>query len=67
MRALKRTILRICSLYAETALTDDFKPMELGFSGIRRENIVNYMNSVYGENKIKELGAVAIKIRLLEG
>jgi len=48
------------------ALADDFKPRELGFSGARREKIVNYMNSVYGENKIKELGAVAIKIRLLE-
>ena len=45
-------------------LAYDFKPAELGFKGRDPEYIKEFMTGIYGNEKIRKYGAVAIKIRL---
>jgi ASC-1-like (ASCH) protein len=45
-------------------LAYDFKPSELGFRGRDPEYIKEFMTGIYGMEKIRKYGAMAIKIRL---
>ena len=45
-------------------LAYDFKPSALGFKGRDPEYIKAFMTEIYGEEKIRKYGTVAIKIRL---
>lgn len=61
------TRVKGCYLYEDfECLTEDFTVDEFGFHGRSKESVVKLANEIYGREKVKKYGALAIKLELLE-